>query len=103
MNIILSFYKNDPWNILDFLAFTLWIIGFITRFIVRDHVFEVSKYDHLNKIFRIYFFYFNRICMSLDLCLWYMRCLHIFLASERLGPKLLMIIHTVKKNFYNKN
>ena len=33
--------------------------------------------------------------MSLDLCLWYMRCLHVFLASERLGPKLLMIFHTV--------
>jgi hypothetical protein len=40
--------------------------------------------------------------MSLDLCLWFMRCLHIFLASERLGPKLLMIFHTVKKKFREK-
>lgn len=37
--------------------------------------------------------------MSLDLCLWYMRCLHVFLASESLGPKLLMIFHTVRTNF----
>ncbi|CAF3631948.1 unnamed protein product [Adineta steineri] len=78
-NTIWSFYRNDPWNVLDFVAFTLWIVGFITRFIVRDHAFEVSK-----------------ICMSIDLCLWYMRCLHVFLASERLGPKLLMIFHTMK-------
>ncbi|CAF0751879.1 unnamed protein product [Adineta ricciae] len=78
-NTIWSFYRNDPWNVLDFVAFTLWFIGFITRFIVRDHAFELSK-----------------ICMSVDLCLWYMRCLHVFLASERLGPKLLMIFHTMK-------
>ncbi|UJR33516.1 hypothetical protein I4U23_020961 [Adineta vaga] len=76
---IWSFYRNDPWNVLDFVAFVLWTVGFITRFIVRDHTFEVSK-----------------ICMSVDLCLWYMRCLHVFLASERLGPKLLMIFHTMK-------
>ena len=38
-----SFYKSDPWNILDLVAFTLWIVGLITRFIVRDHTFEVSK------------------------------------------------------------
>jgi hypothetical protein len=94
-NTIWSFYKNDPWNILDFVAFTLWIIAFVTRFIVQDHAFELSKYEN-RKLFGISF-YFNRICMSLDLWLWYMRCLHVFLASERLGPKLLMIFHTVKR------
>jgi hypothetical protein len=31
-----------------------------------------------------------------------MRCLHLFLASEKLGPKLLMIIHTVKRIFEKK-
>ncbi|CAF3425733.1 unnamed protein product [Rotaria socialis] len=78
-NTVWSFYRNDPWNILDFAAFTFWIIGFATRFIVKDTVFAVSK-----------------IFMSLDLCLWYMRCLHVFLASETLGPKLIMIFHTMK-------
>ncbi len=48
-NTIWSFYKNDPWNILDSVAFSLWIIGFITRFIVRDHAFEVSKYKNQRK------------------------------------------------------
>ena len=43
-NTIWSFYRNDPWNVLDFVAFILWFIGFITRFIVRDHAFELSKY-----------------------------------------------------------
>ncbi|CAF2337273.1 unnamed protein product [Rotaria sp. Silwood2] len=76
---IWSFYNNDPWNILDLVAFTFWFIAFITRFIVKDYVFALSK-----------------IFMSLDLCLWYMRCLHIFLASETLGPKLIMIFHTMK-------
>lgn len=42
-HIIWSFYRSDPWNVLDFAAFTLWFVGFITRFIVRDHAFEVSK------------------------------------------------------------
>ncbi|CAF0945807.1 unnamed protein product [Rotaria sordida] len=78
-NTIWSFYRHDSWNVLDFIAFTFWIIGFITRFIVKDYVFAISK-----------------IFMSLDLCLWYMRCLHIFLASETLGPKLIMIFHTMK-------
>jgi hypothetical protein len=44
-NTIWSFYRNDPWNILDFAAFTLWAIGFITRFIVHERVFAVSKYE----------------------------------------------------------
>ncbi|CAF3340472.1 unnamed protein product [Rotaria sp. Silwood1] len=78
-NTIWSFYNNDPWNVLDLVAFTFWLIGFITRFIVKDYVFAISK-----------------IFMSLDLCFWYIRCLHIFLASQVLGPKLLMIFHTMK-------
>ncbi len=78
------------------IAFTLWAVGFITRFIVNDHAFEVSKYEKEAHFLNISL-YFNRICMSVDLCLWYMRCLHIFLVSERLGPKLLKIFYTVKK------
>ena len=42
-NSIWSFYQNDPWNVLDFIAFTLWIVGLITRFIVRDTAFAISK------------------------------------------------------------
>jgi hypothetical protein len=45
-NTIWSFYSNDPWNGLDFVAFTLWIVAFITRFIVKDHAFVVSKYKN---------------------------------------------------------
>jgi hypothetical protein len=54
-NTIWSFFKTDPWNILDLAAFTLWMIAFITRFIVRDHVFEVSKYYKFISIFSIEF------------------------------------------------
>ncbi|CAF1605001.1 unnamed protein product, partial [Didymodactylos carnosus] len=36
------------------------------------------------------------ICMCIDLPLWYIRMLHVFAAFERLGPKLLMIFHTVR-------
>ncbi|CAF1395891.1 unnamed protein product, partial [Didymodactylos carnosus] len=49
-----------------------------TRFIVIEQAFTVSK-----------------ICMAIDLCLWYVRILHLFAAYERLGTKLLMIYNTV--------
>ncbi|CAF1542767.1 unnamed protein product, partial [Didymodactylos carnosus] len=40
------------------------------------------------------------IFMCLDLFIWYVRILHLFAASERLGPKLLMILKTMKDLFF---
>jgi hypothetical protein len=34
--------------------------------------------------------------MCINLFLWYIRILHLFFASEKLGPKLLMIFNTVR-------
>ena len=37
----------------------------------------------------------GRICLCLDLIIWFVRTLHLFAAFERLGPKLVMIFNTV--------
>ncbi|CAF1201233.1 unnamed protein product [Rotaria sordida] len=72
-------FITDLWNILAIIAIGLYIIGFITRFIVSEAIFTVSK-----------------IFMGLDLIVWYIRILHLFAAYERLGPKLEMIFKTIK-------
>ncbi|CAF4831194.1 unnamed protein product [Rotaria socialis] len=77
--IITSYFLDDNWNILDAAAICIYLVGFITRFIVIEQVFVISK-----------------IFMCIDLFLWYVRILHLFFAYERLGPKLLMIFNTMK-------
>ncbi|CAF1431414.1 unnamed protein product [Rotaria sordida] len=77
--IISSYFLDDRWNILDAIAIFIYLVGFITRFIVIEQAFVISK-----------------ICMCIDLFLWYVRILHLFFAYERLGPKLLMIFNTMK-------
>ncbi|CAF1151401.1 unnamed protein product [Rotaria sordida] len=72
-------FITDLWNILAIIAIGLYVVGFITRFIVSEAVFTVSK-----------------IFMGLDLIVWYIRILHLFAAYERLGPKLEMIFKTIK-------
>ncbi|CAF1278699.1 unnamed protein product [Didymodactylos carnosus] len=51
-NILLKFYTDDKWNVLDLMAIIFYIVAFITRFIVIESVFVVSK-----------------ICMCIDLFL----------------------------------
>ncbi|CAF1435630.1 unnamed protein product [Rotaria sordida] len=77
--IISSYFLDDRWNILDAIAIYIYLVGFITRFIVIEQAFVISK-----------------ICMCIDLFLWYVRILHLFFAYERLGPKLSMIFNTMK-------
>ncbi|CAF0872323.1 unnamed protein product [Rotaria sordida] len=77
--ILSSYFLDDAWNTLDAIAIFVYLIGFFTRFIVIEAAFIVSK-----------------IFMCIDLCLWYVRILHLFAAYERLGPKLLMIGNTMK-------
>ncbi|CAF3362365.1 unnamed protein product [Rotaria sp. Silwood1] len=72
-------YFGEIWNIIDILAIITYIIGFITRFIVRESLFVVSK-----------------IFLCLDFILWFVRTLHLFAAFEKLGPKLIMIFNTMK-------
>ncbi|CAF4204925.1 unnamed protein product [Rotaria sp. Silwood2] len=77
--IISSYFIDDRWNVLDAVAIFIYLVGFITRFIVIEQAFVISK-----------------IFMCIDLFLWYVRILHLFFAYERLGPKLLMICNTMK-------
>ncbi|CAF4892389.1 unnamed protein product, partial [Rotaria sp. Silwood2] len=67
------------WNIIDILATILYLIGFVTRFIVHEPFFVVSK-----------------IFLCLDLILWFVRTSEIFAAFEKLGTKLIMIFNTMK-------
>ncbi|CAF0752632.1 unnamed protein product [Didymodactylos carnosus] len=74
-----KYFDDDKWNFLDAIAILTYLIGFGTRFTVTEEVFIVSK-----------------IFMVIDLFLWYIRMLQVFSAYKRLGPKLLMIFHTMK-------
>ncbi|CAF3552086.1 unnamed protein product [Rotaria sp. Silwood1] len=72
-------YISGIWNMIDMIATILYLISFITRFIVLEPLFVVSK-----------------IFLCLDLILWYVRTLELFAAFEKLGPKLIMIFNTMK-------
>ncbi|CAF4201549.1 unnamed protein product [Rotaria sordida] len=63
---------------IDMIGAILYLISFITRFIILEQFFVVSK-----------------IFLCLDLILWYVRTLELFAAFEKLGPKLIMIFNTV--------
>ena len=54
-----------------------------------------SKILQLNRMIIV-----NRICFCLDLIVWFIGTLHLFTAFERLGPKLLMILNTMKDLFF---
>ncbi|CAF4335866.1 unnamed protein product, partial [Didymodactylos carnosus] len=72
-------YFEEIWNIMDLAAFIFYLVGFITRFIVTEALFQTSK-----------------IFLCLDLIIWFIRTLHLFAAYEQLGPKLALIINTMK-------
>ncbi|CAF1144352.1 unnamed protein product [Rotaria sordida] len=79
-------YLSDKWNMIDIIAIMLYLIGFITRFIVLETVFAISK-----KVL---------IFMCLDLICWFVRILHLFAAFQKLGPKLIMIFNMMKDLFF---
>ncbi|CAF3343708.1 unnamed protein product [Rotaria socialis] len=72
-------YLAEIWNIIDIAAIIIYLIGFITRFFVQEAVFVASK-----------------IFLGVALILWYIRTLNLFAAFEKLGPKLVMILNTMK-------
>jgi hypothetical protein len=41
--MVLSYFVEDKWNTLDFVTILIYLIGFITRFIVIEEAFIVSK------------------------------------------------------------
>ena len=63
---------------IDVASMILYLIAFITRFIMLEAFFTISK-----------------IFLCLDLIVWFVETLHLFAAFERLGPKLVMIFNTV--------
>ncbi|CAF1067858.1 unnamed protein product [Didymodactylos carnosus] len=67
-------YSGDVRNISDIFGIIFYLIGFITRFIVLETAFIVSK-----------------ISMCMALIFWSIRLLHLFAAYESLGPTLVMI------------
>ncbi|CAF4480453.1 unnamed protein product [Didymodactylos carnosus] len=67
-------YSGDLRNISDIFGIILYSVGFITRFIVLERAFIVSKI---------------LMCMALIFCS--IRLLHLFAAYESLGPTLVMI------------
>ncbi|CAF0772753.1 unnamed protein product [Adineta ricciae] len=72
-------YISSVWNLIDVSAIILYLIAFVTRFILHETFFMISK-----------------IFLCLDLILWFVRTLYLFSAFERLGPKLLMIFNTMR-------
>jgi hypothetical protein len=64
----------DFWNALDIIALFGFIIGLILRFIDDDGCFLAAK-----------------IIWSLDVILWFFKCLQSYIFLENLGPKLFMI------------
>ncbi|CAF4998225.1 unnamed protein product, partial [Rotaria socialis] len=74
-----SDYFATVWNWIDLTAIVVYILGLVTRFIVREGFFAMSK-----------------ILLCLDLIIWFLATLRIFTAFERLGPKLVMILNTMR-------
>ena len=39
-----NYFTQDRWNILDLIVITIYLVAFITRFIVIEEAFITSKY-----------------------------------------------------------
>ena len=46
-------YLNEVSNLMDFTAIMLYLIGFITRFIVIEEFFTISKYNFSVRVEKI--------------------------------------------------
>ncbi|CAM4753000.1 unnamed protein product [Rotaria magnacalcarata] len=75
----ISDYFATVWNWIDLTAILVYLLGLATRFIVREGFFAMSK-----------------ILLCLDLIIWFLATLRLFTAFERLGPKLVMILNTMR-------
>jgi len=78
----ISSYFAIFWNKLDALALLLFLASFVLRWLPFSYCFCAA-----------------RVCLAIDLSIWYIRTLDIFSAIKRLGPKLVMIgemVHDMK-------
>jgi transient receptor potential cation channel subfamily M protein 2 len=71
-------YFRDKWNYLDIIGCSLYTTACVLRFFSY-----VQKNEDLFKV--------ARVTLCVDLCIWYMRLLHVFTFFKALGPKLVMI------------
>ena len=77
----IKIYYADFWNRLDLVAITLFYTAFGLRFLPVVQCYCVG-----------------RIVLAVDVTLWYIRTLEIFIAMQQLGPKLVMIGEMVRNN-----
>ncbi|KAI0235846.1 hypothetical protein LSAT2_013619 [Lamellibrachia satsuma] len=70
-------YLKDMWNILDVFTMMLFIVGFILHWMPTSNCSRCLDAA--------------RVILVLDMMLFYLRALHIFLVLRSLGPKLVMI------------
>jgi hypothetical protein len=73
LNAVTVYFK-EFWNKLDVLAIILFFVGFALRFFPTAECFCAA-----------------RIILSIDLAIWYIRSLSMFVALKQLGPQLVMI------------
>jgi len=64
----------SPWNIADQVMYALLVLAVILRFTVTDNYFE-----------------WIRNVYAIDLVMFYLRILQLFLIAKNLGPKIVMI------------
>lgn len=75
-NKLLHYFENN-WNYLDISGCLVFSIGISLRFLA------MSTGETL--------FVASRIVLCMDLCIWYVRLLHVSVVFKSLGPKLVMI------------
>ncbi len=79
----LAHYFRLKWNYLDILGCGLFVIGMFFRYVSY-----FTADEHLFKLARIF------LCQ--DICVWFLRLLHVSLVYKSLGPKLVMIEKMIK-------
>ena len=67
-------YFVSPWNMADQVMYALFVLAVILRFTVTDSYFE-----------------WIRNVYAIDLVMFYLRILQLFLIGKNLGPKIVMI------------
>ncbi|CAF1489235.1 unnamed protein product, partial [Didymodactylos carnosus] len=81
-HIVITYFTDNYWNALDLPVILLYLVAFIIRFSdnATEQIFIASK-----------------ICLAIDLFLWYMRMLHLCAAyGGSLGTRLSMIFLTMR-------
>lgn len=102
-NKLLHYFENN-WNYLDISGCLVFSIGICLRFLAMstgEGLFIAARLEfdfdiRFNKIKKLYNSVSFRIVLCMDLCIWYVRILHVSVVFKSLGPKLVMIQKMVK-------